>query len=63
MKKKFGIFWIERERKIYGDDSYYTLGTIWKITDTIEEAENEILEMNLKSNDFITVIPIYSNTI
>lgn len=63
MKKKFGIFWIGTQREVYGDDSYYTLGMIWKIVDTIEEAENEIVKMNLKSKDLVTVIPVYSGAV
>lgn len=60
MKKRFGIFWIGTQREVYGDDSYYTLGMIWKIADTEEEAENEIKGMNLKDRDLVTIIPVYS---
>ncbi len=60
MKKRFGIFWIGTQCEVYGDDSYYTLGTIWKIVDTKEDAEKEIKEMNLKDRDLVTIIPVYS---
>jgi len=62
MKKRFGIFWIETQRKIYGDDNYYTLGTLWGIVDTEEEAISEIKKINPYPNkkNLITIIPIYS---
>ena len=60
MKKRFGIFWISTQREIYSDDSYYTLGMIWKIVDTKKDAENEIKRMGLRDIDLVTIIPIYS---
>jgi hypothetical protein len=60
MIKKFGIFWIGTQREVYGDDNFYTLGMLWKVIDTYEEAEEEIIKMNLKPNNLVTIIPIYS---
>ena len=62
MNKRFGIFWIGQQREVYGDDSYYTLGTIWKIVDTEDEAENIIKGMDLMSHNLVTIIPIYTFT-
>ena len=58
-KKRFGIFWIGKQREVYGDDSFYTLGMIWGIKDTVTDAEKEIESMDLKSGDLVTIIPVY----
>jgi len=60
MEKRFGIFWLSQQREIYGDDSYYVLGMLWKIVDTNEEAENEIVKINLRDQNLVTIIPVYS---
>ena len=61
LKTRLGIFWIGTQREIYGDDSYYTLGTLWRVVDTKEEAEEEIKKMKLKKRELVTIIPIYSS--
>lgn len=60
MKKRFGIFWIGAKRAVYGGDDYYVLDTLWKITNTVEEAEKEIKSMDLNEQDLVTILPVYS---
>lgn len=60
MKKRFGIFWIGTQREVYGDDRYYTLGMLWKIVDTEDEALTEVKKMKLEERNLVTIIPIYS---
>lgn len=59
MKKKYGVYWLTTQRKIYGDDSYYALGTLMGTFDTIKEAEIKIKSIN-STNALLTIIPIYS---
>lgn len=61
MKKvRFGIFWIEQKREIYGDDSYYTLGTLWKIEESEGKAKEEVEKMDLNETDLVVILPLYS---
>ena len=57
MKKRFAIFWIEMKN---GGDGYHTLGTLWKIVDSQDEAEQEIGKIYLSPTDLVTIMPVYS---
>lgn len=61
LEKEFVIFWIDTQRKIYGDEQYYVLGELMGTYDTEEEAELAILEMQSpgRIRQMITILPIY----
>ena len=63
MKKRFGIFWMGQQREIYGNDSYYTLGTLMGIVDTEEEAEEQIRKMKVTSCSLLIILPVFQNII
>jgi len=60
MELKYVVFWINQERKIYGDDSYYVLGEWMASCNTNEEAIAYIEKLNLRSHQCCTILPIYS---
>lgn len=60
MKKKYVVFWIGQERKIYGDDNYYVLGENMGVFNTEELALKRIESLNLGRHEMCTVITVYS---
>lgn len=59
MELKYVVFWIDTQREVYGDDSYYVLGEWMTACDTYEEAVEFIKTLNLKRNNYCTIMPIY----
>jgi hypothetical protein len=60
MKIQFTVFWLDTQREIYGDDSYYVLGELMGSFNTELEAVNYIEFLNLKSHQSCTIVKIYT---
>ena len=63
MKKKFAVFGLDQQRKIYSsDDTFYCLGDLFKIVDSKKEAKEYIKECAALPDNgiLITILKIYT---
>jgi hypothetical protein len=56
---KYAVFWLSKQREIYGDDYYYVLGELMNVFDSHDEALKYVKSLNLGMMNTCTIMPIY----
>ena len=59
MTIKYSVFWLGKQREIYGDDFYFVLGDLMASFDTYEDAIKYMEDLELSQITICTIIKTF----